>query len=186
MSKLNGWRVGLEYSVSKQGDYARDMAKQMREDPNYKKREATTDQTENYYASLEREMRGEKRDWVAPFEVNPVAVPYANDLTDLVGERRFTMEETMIVESIRRAEKNTFGQSHDEGSSRDRKERAAHHYNVTPGVKSEDIQDPTRIRGLVEIASQRPQLELKRKYGKLQNIRGWSLWEAINFTKWWK
>lgn len=143
------------------------MAAQMRADPNYKKREATTFQTPNFYESLEREKRGETRDWALPFNLDEAVanraaldaalnakspLEYEQKMREAVGFRDVDPEQYSHASSVRHSDKNQRGQSELSGSSQEKKDYAAHVFNVTPPADMSK-EDPARIIGIVEIAS---------------------------------
>lgn len=152
MSKLgNGWRKSEEYQAPRQAEYHKQMADEQRLQVNFK-RPATTDQTENYYASIERETRGEKRNWIEPLPDNVLAVPEAKSIDQLVGTRFFDTDQIYHAQSVRGSQKNSLGESKESGASDRRKDFAAHVFNVTPPADMSK-EDPDRLVGLVEIAS---------------------------------
>ena len=167
MAKLNGWRVSEPYSVPKQAEYHQEQAKRMRADPSYKKREIDPallvkcpytgkmidPQTPSTMQMLQAQKEGKVRDWTAPLPDNVLANPNAKNKDELVGMQPRDTNQVLIAEMIRKAEKNTGGESKESATTPGRREKAVHSYIVSPPVKESEI-DWDRVKGLVEIVSQ--------------------------------
>lgn len=177
-----GWRVSEPYSTPRQGEYAEQMAKEMRADPTYKKREATTNQTLSFFESIDREARGEARDWSAPLPDNVLAVKDAKTKDELVGERQFKILEMIkhVEAKHSSSDKRNIGKGIEHSASAERKEKAAHVFNVTPALKASEV-DASEVVGIVKILSQPPPIELKAK--KTVKEMGMSLWEKLTWKK---
>lgn len=116
-----------------------------------------------------------KRDWSAPLPDNVLANPNAKTKEELIGERRLSLEEISHVEAIRRRSKNSLGQSEASSTSKETRERAAHHFNVTPPalLTDEEIHALTDLAALPDsVPATFPPQEWK-KLTPLQAIWHW-------------
>lgn len=190
MAKLNGWRVSEPYTTPKQAKYHAEEAERMRKDPSYKKREIDPSllvkcpytgkmidpQSSSTMQMLQNQKEGIVRDWTAPLPDNVIANPNAKNRDELVGVRAFDPEQVSHVESVRRRQKNTGGESKDSATTDESRARAEHSFIVSPPADMSK-EDPSRIQGLIEIVSQ-PMVE---EWKELPWYR--ALWHKITGNK---
>lgn len=152
-----GWRVSQPYLIPRQKEYMDNVVEQLKKNPPMKRH---IPQFASTLANLELQKDPDyKRDWTAPLPDNVLARPDAIGVDELVGRRTFDPMEIAIVEDIRRKARNTLGQSELSSTSEESRERAVHHFMVSPPAELTE-EEKERVVGLVEILSAPPPNEV--------------------------
>ncbi len=149
----NGWRVSQPYPFSKQEEYTDRMVKEIAAIPRmpvkHVPQHASTlmnleAQKDPYY----------KRDWNAPWADEVIAVPSATCPEEAVGHRNIDPRDVDLHRGTQKS-RNSIGQSEESATTDEKRERAEHHFMVSPPAKLTEA-DKLRIVGLIEIASAAP------------------------------
>ncbi len=178
---MKGWRVSQPYPFSKQQEFTDRMVKEIAAIPRmpvkHVPQHASTllnleAQKDPYY----------KRDWCAPLSEGVIAVKDAKNIDEAVGRRMFDPMEIAILEQLRRSGRgHTLGESKESGTTDESRERAEHHFLVSPPAQLTEA-DKRRIVGLIEIASAAP-VEVWKKISWPRAVWHWITGHKVKSVK---
>lgn len=167
--KDNGWRISAPYLIARQQAYMDRMVEAQKAQPRMPIKHVP--QHASTLANLELQKDPDyKRDWTEPLPQHAQIRDEEGNV--FVNTREISPEEFAIEDRRRRGSKNTLGQSDESSATDESKERAEHHFMVSPPAKlTED--EKLRLVGLIGIASQPPPQEEWREISWPQAVWHW-------------
>lgn len=146
------WKVGEEYSASRQAAYVEEMVKQQREREKYREKIPPSDtQCASTQAIIERDEETDVEHFLRPlpdnwktWEGDDFNALSAEEKDKAVGMRKVTAEEVMHEESVRRRAKNQINNDDRTSVTPQKKEAAVHAMTYSKGKKAYELTDRER------------------------------------------